>query len=368
MDPERWKSIESLYHAALALEPSQRAKFLGAACPKDPGLQREVESLIGYAARADQMLEVRPPLPNATRITTETTLSNPSTLAAFQSGAVLSKRFRIVRLIGAGGMGEVYEAEDVVLGESVALKTIRPDIVDQERLRARLLQEVHAAKRIAHPGICRIHDLHLHQPPEGQGGEVTFLTMELLSGETLGARLRRGGPMDLDEASTVTEQLASALSAAHRARVIHRDFKSENIILEPTPDNGVRAVVTDFGLARSESRPAGSRALTRTGQIVGTLTSMAPEQLVGGPVTAAADIYAFGIVLYEMVTGTQPFTGGSRLATAAKRLRSDPPSPRIIVPDLPLEWERAILRCLDREPANRFADAAGVWQAILLPR
>ncbi len=351
MDPERWKLVESLYHAALGIESGQRASFLIAASPDDSALRLEVESLLRYAEEADRGLAVCPSLPPP-----------PCEPTTFEAGHVLSDRFRVVRLLGSGGMGQVYEAQDLVLGESVALKTIRSDIADQERMRGRLLQEVHAAKRIAHPGVCRIHDIHLH--PLQDGGEVMFLTMELLRGETLGARIHRAGPLDLGEARVVAEQLAGALSAAHRARVIHRDFKSENIILEPMAGGGLRAVVTDFGLARSEARPADLKTLTRTGQIVGTLAYMAPEQLLGGAVTSGVDIYAFGVVLYEMVTGCQPFTGRSQLEIAANRLKAEPPSPRAIAPDLPRAWDRAILRCLERDPANRFPDAAEVWQAI----
>ncbi len=350
MDPERWKSVEALYHAALALEPGQRNSFLNTASP-DTALRLEVESLLGFAEEADRLLAARPELPLLLDL-------HPT----FQAGLMLSRRFRIVRLLGSGGMGEVYEAADVVMSESVALKVIRSDIADQERLRGRLLQEVHAAKRITHPGVCRIHDMHLHEFEGGQ--EVMFLTMELLRGETLGTRIRRAGPLDLGDACSVAEQLAGALTAAHRARVIHRDFKSENIILEPVPGAGMRAVVTDFGLARSEGRPADMKTLTQTGQIVGTLAYMAPEQLLGAPATPAADIYAFGVVLYEMVTGSQPFIGRSQLEIAAQRLKSAPLSPRTLIPGLPSQWERAILRCLERDPVNRFSDASDVWRAI----
>ena len=353
MDPERWKSVESLYHAALDLDPSRRASFLDSACAGDPALRHEVESLIGYADQAGGMLEARPVMDPP-----------PETAPVFQPGDVLNQRFRVVQQLGAGGMGEVYEAEDLVLGEPVALKTIRPDLIDQQMLRARLIEEVQAAKRIAHPGICRIHDLHLYLPAGSPSGDILFLTMELLRGETLGARIWRSGRMEIREALPIVEQLAGALSAAHRARVIHRDLKSENIVLESSPSGAVRAVITDFGLARNQSRSAHAKRLTRTGQIVGTLAYMAPEQLLGKPVTPAADIYAFGIVLFEMVTGRPPFEGGSNLALAARRLTSPPPSPRSLAPNLPREWERAILCCLEREPENRFADATEAWHVV----
>jgi len=344
MDAERWRAVESLYHAALELEPDRRAALLNGA---EPEVRREVESLIAYAGRAEGMLEARP------------TFESPEPAGpAYAAGDVLNRRFRIVRLIGAGGMGEVYEAVDQVLGEAVALKTIRADIAQQEILRARLVEEVRAAKQIAHPGICRIHDLH-----PSDVGESLFLTMELLRGETLAARLSRDGAMRMDGSAVVVRQLTTALSAAHSAKVIHRDLKPENIVLEPA-GSGVRVVITDFGLARSAERSLEFRRLTRTGEILGTPAYMAPEQLLGQPVTPAVDIYALGVVLFEMVTGQRPFGAKAGLAEAAKRVTAPPPSPRTIVASLPVAWDRAILRCLERDPAKRFADAAEVWKAI----
>ena len=345
MDSERWEQVERLYHAALELAPGERAALLETA---NPEVRSEVESLIGYAGRAEGMLEVRP------------TIEQPEpTGPVFPAGEVLDRRFRIVRLIGVGGMGEVYEASDLVLGEAIALKTIRPDVAGKEILRARLVEEVRAAKQIVHPGICRIYDLHLHG-----AGDLLFLTMELLRGETLAARLARSGAMRLEDAAMVAEQLAEALTAAHGVQVIHRDLKPENILLEPAERGAVRVVITDFGLARSAERSGGLQRLTRTGEIVGTLAYMAPEQLLCQPLTPAADIYALGVVLFEMVTGTRPFSGESRLAAAAKRVTLPPPSPRIIAPNLPVAWERAILRCLERDAGNRFGSAAEVWRAI----
>src|SRR5262249_7849928 len=218
----------------------------------------------------------------------------------FQNGQILSGRFRIVRLLGVGGMGEVYEAEDLVLHKPTALKTIRSHIAADERMRARLAQEVHAAQEIAHPNICRINDLHFDRPAGGRDEEIAYLTMELLEGETLSAHLRRAGAMSASGAEPLAKQLASALSAAHRAGVIHRDFKSANVILATSPGGNTRAVVTDFGLAQSVRTHPASEHLTGTGQIVGTPAYMAPEQLFGGPITSAVDIYALGVVLYEM--------------------------------------------------------------------
>ncbi len=287
--------------------------------------------------------------------------------AAFAPGATLAGRFRIVGFLGQGGMGEVYEAEDQDLKEQVALKTIRPEIAADERAIARFKREIHLARRVTHPNVCRIFDLFRHQP-EGTARPVTFLSMELLRGQTLADRLRRGGPMSTSEAAPIVRQMAAALEAAHRVDVIHRDFKSANVMLVPGKDAGeaARVVVTDFGLARLSETGEGSTvsAASITGGMVGTPAYMAPEQVTGGAITPATDIYALGIVLYEMVTGKLPFEGDTPLATAVKRVKDPPTPPRRHVPELDPVWESAILRCLEREPAARFSSASETLQAF----
>jgi tetratricopeptide (TPR) repeat protein/tRNA A-37 threonylcarbamoyl transferase component Bud32 len=278
----------------------------------------------------------------------------------FSPGALLANRFRIVRFIARGGMGEVYEAEDGVLGERVALKTIRSDVAADERSMERFLREVHLSRSVTHPNVCRIFDVFHH---EG----VTFLTMELLPGETLADRLKRAGRIAPAEALPLVEQMAGALGAAHEAGVIHRDFKSGNVMLVPDErrPGGIRVVVTDFGLAR-RSQPGRKSAapLTETEAVLGTPDYMAPEQIEGRDLTPAADIYALGIVLYEMVTGEPPFQGDTPLSVALKKLKEAAPSPRKEAPDLPPAWDRAILRCLERSPADRYATTADVVRAL----
>lgn len=289
----------------------------------------------------------------------ETTRPGSSTPAAYGTlvpESVIADRYRIVRFIARGGMGEVYEAEDIELRERVALKTIRPDAAGDESTVARFKREIQLARKVTHPNVARIFDLGHHQSAAGM---INFLTMELLDGETLSERLKRTGRLSTDEAFPLVEQMVAALGAAHKAGVVHRDFKTANVILVPSGD-GVRAVVTDFGLARG---PVGGES-TPSGAIIGTLEYMAPEQMEGEAVTKEVDIYALGILLYTMVTGAMPFSGDTPFAVAIKRLKEAPSPPRTHVPDLDPRWERAILRCLERNPEDRFGNVEDVLSAL----
>jgi tetratricopeptide (TPR) repeat protein/tRNA A-37 threonylcarbamoyl transferase component Bud32/TolB-like protein len=286
---------------------------------------------------------------------------------SFAPGALLAQRYRVVRFIARGGMGEVYEVEDLELRERVALKTVRPEVAHDETAIERFRREIQLARRVTHPNVCRIFDV-AHHRPEGSAAGVIFLTMELLPGETLAERLRRTGPLPADAALPIVRQIAGALHAAHRVGVVHRDLKPGNVVLVDGRD-GVRAVVTDFGLARQE-RGEDPRGVTLTGAtgVVGTPAYLAPEQVEAREATPAVDIYALGIVLYEMLTGTVPFIGDNALSTAVKRLQEAPRSPRVHVPGLAAHWEAAILRCLAREPAARFANALGLVEALEGPQ
>ena len=287
----------------------------------------------------------------------------------FDAGDLVSGRFRVVRFIARGGMGEVYEAEDLELGERIAIKTIREDIAEDERVNQRFRREVQLARKITHPNICRIFDLFQHQfagPREG-APPVLFVTMELLSGETLAQRLKRDGPMTAEQARPIVAQMAAALSAAHAADIVHRDFKSSNVVLLPParPWDPPRAVVTDFGLAYSVSDSTKGVTLSGSGDLLGTPDYMAPEQVEGGPVTPATDVYALGIVLYETVTGVRPFVGDTPIASALRRVAGPPAKPpRELAPNLPPAWDAAIMTCLARLPSRRFPDASFVLQAL----
>ncbi|MCM2257238.1 MAG: protein kinase [Vicinamibacteria bacterium] len=279
---------------------------------------------------------------------------------------LVAGRYRIVRFIASGAMGEVYEARDEELGEVVALKTIRPELAAGPQALERFKREIQLARRVTHPNVCRIFDFGRHQGPPGEGREaldLNFLTMELLRGETLAQYLTRRRRLPLDEVAVLLEQLVAALAAAHAAGVIHRDFKSGNVMLVPGAGSTPRAVVTDFGVARP-TQDGDPRAMTMTGVAMGTPAYMAPEQIEGGPVSAATDIYALGIVLYEMITGNLPFRGNTVLATMARRLTDAPTPPAEHVADLDPRWNGVVLRCLERDPGHRFAAVTEILDAL----
>jgi tetratricopeptide (TPR) repeat protein/tRNA A-37 threonylcarbamoyl transferase component Bud32 len=335
--------IRDIFIAAVEKPAAERDAFLDQACLSHPELRKQVERLLEADGSTDSFFA------NA----------NDGPVPRFSVGRILAERFRVVRHIAAGGMGDVYEVEDIALNARLALKTIRSDLVGDEIALARFKREIQCAKQVTHPNVCRIHDLGSHR--EGQT-EILFLTMELLRGETLARRLRATGRISPPDALPLVVQMAEGLSAAHEAGVIHRDFKTSNVILTGR-GTARRAVVTDFGLALPNS--AGDEAsLTQSGVVMGTPAYMAPEQLTRGDVTPATDVYALGLVIYEMTTGMRPFPADTPIASALKRLTDPPPRASDYVPGFDPRWEAAIVRCLEREPARRFQNPKDVIHAL----
>ena len=280
---------------------------------------------------------------------------------ALPSGARLGP-FEIVSPVGAGGMGEVYRALDTRLKRTVAIKVIAGSGGD-ESLRQRLerfQQEARAIARINHPGICALHDV-------GQEGETTYLVMEFVAGEPLSERLATG-PLPLPVALRTAGQIADALDHAHRQGVTHRDLKPANIMLTR---EGVK--ILDFGLAKLRDDPAPATSttftalaapLTEVGTIVGTLPYMSPEQVEGRQIDARSDIFSFGVVLYEMVTGRRPFAGDSRVSLMAAIIGSDPPAPSTLQTAVSPAVDRLIARCLAKDPEDRWQDARDLSAAL----
>lgn len=305
--------------------------------------------------------EHEPPSP-PDELDTAAELGTRAATPGWQPGQLLGGRYRVERFIAQGGMGEVYEAEDLELGQRVALKTVRPEIAADPRALERLRKELALARRVTHPNVCRLFDLG--REPGLAGQPRLFLSMELLEGETLAAHLERVGRLTTAEALPIVTQVANGLQAAHEAGVVHRDFKPANVMLVPAAaqPGGLRAVVTDFGLA--QDGPQG-QASTGAGGLQGTAAYVSPEQVEGGALTPSADVYALGVVLYEMLAGARPFAGDTPLATAVKRLTSPPAPLRSRVPDVDPRWEAVVARCLERDPGRRFASARDVARALV---
>src|SRR5262249_21707670 len=257
--------------------------------------------------------------------------------------------YQILSLLGVGGMGVVYKGHDVRLNRSVAIKVLPRDKMSDPERKRRFVQEAKAASALNHPNIITIYDI-------GNESGIDFMVMEYVGGKTLDQRIPRRG-MKLNEALKLAIQIADALARAHSAGIIHRDLKPSNVMVT---DEGL-AKVLDFGLAKlteiSESGEEGTRTLqsqTEEGMIIGTLSYMSPEQAEGEKVDARPDIFSFGAVLYETVTGQKAFEGDSKLSTPAAIAKQDPKAINQLVPDTPPSLEKIINRCLRKDPGWRF--------------
>lgn len=358
--PNERDKMKALFEAVLGLNPNDRSTFLRENCT-DLKIRDELERLVMEHDQATGFLS-RP-----FGVDSESTASD-DVLHQFPTGEILSGRFRVVCFIAAGGMGEVYEAEDLELQEYVAVKTIHPEILKHPSALARFKREVHLARKVTHPNVCRIYDLFRHTRRGAQSsGEIVFVSMELLRGRTLAEQIRQCRRLSCTQSLPIVKQLASALNAAHCAGIVHRDFKPSNVILisRDTDIPDTRAVITDFGLAFQASGSSLASAITGDGQ-AGTPAYMSPEQLAGNVATPASDIYAFGLVLYEMVTGVRPFDDGDNpIAGLVKRLGGPPRPPKEFCPELSFHWDATILKCLEHDPSKRYASAEAVFAALL---
>ncbi len=286
----------------------------------------------------------------------------------FRDGELIAERFEIVRLIAEGGMGQVYEAKDDVLGGHVALKLLNMPNIDDPQVNRRFRREIQLARQVTHANVCRLYDVYQHHITRRHRPdlEVTLVTMELLEGETLESYLRRQGRLSEARALPLIRQMSDALVAAHAAGVIHRDFKPSNVMLVPREDgDGVRVVVSDFGLARSTRHTATSTTpLTGELKVVGTADYMAPEQLRGDEVSPASDVYALGVAIFEMVTGGRPYSATNALTLITKRATEPPASPLDHHPGLDPRWAEVILLCLEQDPENRPPSSADVVRLL----
>ncbi len=274
--------------------------------------------------------------------------------ADFAPGTVLGGRYRVDAILGIGGMGVVYRAWDQALGVAVALKLLRPELAHREDLLERFRQELLLARQVSNPHVVRIHDLAQH---DGHW----LISMDYVDGEPLDRRIDRSGPMPVEDAIGIARQVAHGLAAAHAKGVVHRDLKPANILLDAQGN----AYISDFGVARSLASSGLSQAgLTGMGTVVGTPDYLSPEQARGEAVDARSDLYALGLILYEMLAGKLPFAGGTLVETMAQRMVRAPESIDTARPGLPRWLARLVDRLLRPQPAHRLQSAAEVVTAI----
>lgn len=342
MTPKQWQRVKELYQTTLECSPTQRTAFLQQN-ERDEVVRTEVHRLLGLHDRLDTSSSATPGLHAG---------DSPERLA---SGEVLGGRFRIVNFIAAGGMGEIYKAEDLLLDRVVALKFLPKELAEDRDSLERLRREAKAASALNHPNICTVYDF-------GEDSGRAFIAMEYLEGETLSARIKKG-PLLVAEALKIAIAVAGALSTAHRKGIVHRDLKPGNIMLT---EGG--AMLLDFGLAKYE-RPMMSAeesltVLTGDAQVVGTLPYMSPEQLHGLEVDARGDIFSFGAVLYEMLTGKRAFQRKSNTETVVAVDREEPSPLHELVTDMPDGMDRIIRRCLRKRPEERYAGMPEIEQEL----
>jgi len=342
INPERWKKIDEMLDVVLELEPDKRAAFLQQACAGDEALKTQVEKLIALDQQDEHFMD-SPALQAASEFLVET---HPSRLSPGESIGP----YKILSLLGSGGMGEVYRAKDQRLERDVAIKVLPQGIANNLESLARFDRETKALAALSHPNILAIYDVG------NQDGNVYAVT-ELLKGETLRSHLART-KFTWDKAIAVGTCVAEGLAAAHSQGVIHRDLKPENIFL--TLDGGVK--ILDFGLVRREkpvpdrelTTPGTEAELTRTGILMGTVPYMSPEQLRKLPMDARSDLFSFGTMLYEMISGARPFSGSNAADLTASILKEEPAPLTVECPPALLQ---AISRCLKKDPEERFQTA-----------
>ena len=340
MAPTKWDHVKAMFLVKLPERFRQAAQ--ADQCPQEGGSQAETQTagpMTPGRGAADSlgprsMPVIQRPLP-------------PKVSQSLASGQIIAGRFEILRFINSGGMGEVYEAWDSDLRERIALKTIRPEIASSPTVIERFKQEVKQARGISQVNVCRVYEVFAHT--QATGDRIWFLTMELLDGPTLSERLRQQGHLPVQQALELIEQIVAGIAAAHALGIVHRDFKSSNVMLVNAGAGRTRAVITDFGLALNVlGERNGSVETSRDG----TPQYMAPEQERDGQVGFAADQYALGVVICEMLTGQRPPRPDS--------------TGRVLLPSARLspQWEAVISRCLEFRPENRFKEVRDVISAL----
>ena len=360
MTPEEHARVKEIFLAAVARALPARAAFLDEACGANAGLRREVENLLRHAserqpepgADATVTSPAAAPRGGRTRVIPPDVLTREESPGSarqrtFAPGTVIADRYRIIALLGKGGMGEVYRADDLTLDQAVAVKFLAAEFASDPSWLARFHQEVRVARQVTHPNVCRVYDI-------GASGDDSFISMEYVDGENLSALLRRIGRLPQDKALDIAQQLCAGLAAAHARGVLHRDLKPANVML----DSEGRVRITDFGLAATRAN------IAHTELRAGTPAYMSPEQLAGRDVSIRSDLYALGLTLYELFTGRPAFHADNAAELMRMQQDSRPTAPSTLIRDLDPAVERIILQCLEADPSKRPASALAVASGL----
>ena len=341
--PNLWERLEELFHETLRLQPSERDEYLSAQCEGDLALRREVESLVAEAELEENFID-------ESAMSLALKVMSDAKSGSF-AGQVIG-HYKILKLLGSGGMGEVYLAEDSTLERLVALKFLSSGF-DDEWAKAQLIREARAVAQLDHPNICVIHGIE-------QIGEHNFIVMQYVEGDDVSCLVKQG-PLERDQALNFAEQIARALSAAHSRGIIHRDVKPKNAMVGP--DGQIK--ILDFGLAKyvqsnTKTNPASQLDQTQAGTVIGTVAYMSPEQTRGESLTAATDVFSLGVFLYEIFAGVNPFLRDTKEETIKALANYDPPE----LTDLPNGFADIVQKCLSKDATARYSDAGEVLKDI----
>ncbi|MGB7070774.1 MAG: serine/threonine-protein kinase [Pyrinomonadaceae bacterium] len=349
MSQKSWQQVREVFHDALRHDSAERGRFLDKACDGDIDFRIEVESLLISLTDAKAFLE-RPAVVE--------TWKKPREAFQLKAGDTVS-HYRIETPIGVGGMGEVYLAEDQKLHRSVALKVLQQDLLQNRDRMRRFQREAEVVSALNHPNILTVFEFDVD-------GDVHLIVCEYVKGETLRARLERG-PLPVEEALDIAIQIASALNAAHEAGVVHRDIKPDNVMIR---DDGYVKVL-DFGLAKltepvSTDGPADPRVqiFSQPGLIMGTAAYMSPEQTRGSSIDFRSDIFSFGVVIYEMLSGSSPFKGETNTDVIAAIIQREPRPVSHSIADVPQEVDAIIARSLEKNKVDRYQTSGEMLAAL----
>ena len=342
MTPEQSRRVRDLFEAAVDRDPAGVDAWLAEEASDDSAVRAEVRSLVEHHSRAGAFLS-QPIVEQAPELLADEDPFPPG----HQVGT-----YTIVRELGRGGMGRVYLASDARLGRTVALKALAPHLMREPAQRERLRREARAAAALTHPGICTVYAL------EEFDGDL-YIAAEFIDGRTLGDEIRSGHRPSREGIVQTARELAAALASAHGAGIVHRDLKPDNVMR----GRDSRVKILDFGLAQLGPVPVDALRMTQPGVLIGTPAYMAPEQINGLPIDVRADVFAFGVLLYEYACGVHPFAGSTALATVARVLESDA-APLAARADVPGVVADVIARCLRKAPEERFETAAGIVAAL----